>query len=98
MPVTSAIPTQDAALPSREERRRSVRRPHTAEAFLSSPTGGQRNEVACFDLSKHGVGLTLTTDIPAGTFHLLELAVGEQKIATEIHVLSCNRQADGSFR
>ena len=98
MPVTSAISPQSTALPMGHERRRSQRRPHTAQAFVSSPTGGGRTEVACFDLSKHGVGLTLTTHIPAGTFHRLELGLGEQKIVTEIHVLSCQRQDDGTFR
>ena len=98
MPVTSAISPQSIGFPTREERRRSPRRPHTAHAVIASPTGGRRTEVACFDLSKHGVGLTLTTHIPAETFHVLELGLGEQKIVTEIHVLSCHRQDDGTFR
>lgn len=98
MPVTSAISPQTTPVPGGAERRRSPRRPHVAEAFLSSPTGGNRTEVSSFDVSKHGVGITLKSPIAAGTFHLLQFGVGDQKIATEVRILSCQREPDGSFR
>jgi hypothetical protein len=80
-----------------EERRRSDRRAHVVEAFLSSPTGGSRLEVSSIDLSKHGIGLCLKKPIAAGTFQVLELGIGPQKMVTEVRILSCRPQAEGGF-
>ena len=80
------------------DRRRSPRRPHTAQAWLSSPTGGQRTEVLCLDLSRHGVGLSLARPIPDGTFYILELGLGAQRIVCEIRIIGCQPAPDGSYR
>ena len=98
MAATITPPTNPhPASPSRE-RRRSERRPHTVEAFLSSPTGGDRLEVASIDLSRHGVGLRLMKPIASGTFKALELGLGSQHLITEVRILSCRQEKDGSFR
>jgi hypothetical protein len=92
-----ATPTITTSKKVAEERRRSDRRPHLAEAFLSSPTGGSRIEVTSLDLSKHGIGLSVKRPIPTGTYQMLELGVGCQKIASEVRILSCRPTPDGSF-
>lgn len=81
-----------------EERRRSDRRAHVVEAFLSSPTGGGRLQVSSIDLSKHGIGLSLKKPIAAGTFRVLELGMGSQKMVTEVRILSCRPEPEGGFR
>jgi hypothetical protein len=92
MAATSSIPKHIA-----NERRRSHRRPHVAEAFLSSPTGGQRIAVASIDLSKHGIGLSIKQPIAAGTYQILELGMGSQKMVSEVRILSCRPGSEGSF-
>jgi len=81
-----------------EERRRSDRRPHVVEAFLSSPTGGSRLPVTSIDLSKHGVALDIRKPIATGMFQVLELGIGQQKMITEVRILSCREEANGCFR
>ena len=81
-----------------EERRRSPRRPHVAEAQLSSPTGGNVIEMKSVDLSRHGVGLSLKAPLATGTFHILKLGLGSQQIETEVRILSCDQTEDGSYR
>jgi hypothetical protein len=92
MPKSSSIPTLA------KDRRRSPRRAHVAEASLSSPTGGQPVPVTGVDLSKKGVGLCVKHAIAAGTFHILNLGVDQQRIVSEVRVLSCRKQPDGSYR
>jgi hypothetical protein len=81
-----------------EERRRSDRRPHVVEAFLSSPTGGSRLPVTSIDLSKHGVALDINKPIATGMFQVLELGIGQQKMITEVRILSCREETSGCFR
>lgn len=95
MAVPTSLATKTGATP---DRRRSERRPHAVEAFLSSPTGGDRIEVSSIDLSRHGVGLRLPIPIASGTFKALELGLGSQRMVTEVRILSCRQDKDGSFR
>lgn len=81
-----------------EDRRRSPRRPHVAEAQLTSPTGGTPVDMKSVDLSRHGVGLSIQKPLATGTFHILKLGLGTQKIETEVRILSCDRAVDGSYR
>jgi hypothetical protein len=81
-----------------EERRRSPRKPHVAEALLSSPTGGTPIEVTSVDISRHGVALSIKAALATGTFHILKLGLGAQRIVTEVRILSCNLIDDGSYR
>lgn len=95
MPTLQTLKPVSSAAP---ERRRSPRKPHVVEAFLGSPTGGKPLKVTSVDLSKHGVGLSVERPIAAGTFHVLNLGLGDQRIAGEVRVLSCRKEADGSYR
>ena len=97
MPTSPKV-TAKPNLPQSGERRRSARRPHVAEASVSSPTGGPATEVTGVDLSKHGVGLTVAKAIPPGTFHILTLGLGAQRIVGEIRVVSCRKQGDSLYR
>jgi len=81
-----------------EERRRSQRRPHIVEAFLSSPTGGNRLEGTAIDLSKHGIALDVNRPIATGTFQRLEMGAGPQKTVREVRILSCRQESNGTFR
>jgi len=92
MHASSAIATNKA-----DERRRSDRRPHIVEAFLSSPTGGNRLQVTSIDLSKHGIALDVNRPIATGTFQVLELGIGPQKMVTEVRILSCRQESNGCF-
>ena len=80
------------------DRRRSPRRPHVVQAVIASPTSGERLEIMSVDISSHGVGLRLADPIASGTFHVLELGLGPQQIVTEVRIVSCERQEDGSYR
>ncbi len=63
-------------------RRRSERRPHVAEAWLSSPTAtdaSDRLEVTSLNISRHGIAFDLDQPLPVGTFHIVELGVGEKR-------------------
>ena len=91
-------PAVESSAPAQTDRRRTPRRPQAAQAWLASPTGGQRSEVLCVDLSRHGVGLNLSRPIAEGTFHILELNLGPQRIVSEIRIVSCQQADDNSFR
>jgi hypothetical protein len=94
------------------DRRRSERRPHVIDAWLSpaSPgrTGGRREgreqhgqggegdrrnearyEVVAMDLSRHGVGFGMEQPLPVGSFHVIEIGFGEQRLVAEIRIVSC---------
>ena len=81
-----------------EERRRSPRKPLVAEAELTSPTGGPAVDVTSVDISRHGVALSIKAALAAGTFHILKLGLGAQRIVTEVRILSCDLIPDGSYR
>ena len=97
MPTGPKVMTK-STLPQPPERRRSPRRAHVVDASITSPTGGPATEVAGVDLSKHGVGLSVGRAIPPGTFHILTLGLGAQRIVGEIRVVSCRKQGDSVYR
>ena len=90
--------TPEPKPPKSEDRRRSSRKPHVVEATITSPTGGPAVEVTGVDLSKHGVGLSVGKVVPAGTFHILTLGLGAQRMVGEIRVVSCRKQGDCLYR
>src|SRR3954447_20219192 len=97
MPKSPTV-TPKSTVPHSEERRRSARRAHIVEASITSPTGGPAIEVTGVDLSKHGVGLSVGKAVAAGTFHLLTLGLGAQRIVGEVRVVSCRKQGDLVYR
>ena len=97
MPKSTTV-THKSTAPHTDERRRSPRREHIVEATITSPTGGPTTEVTGVDLSKHGVGLSVGKVIAPGTFHLLTLGLGAQRMVGEIRVVSCRKQGDSLYR
>jgi hypothetical protein len=82
------------------ERRRSVRTPLVAEAWLSSPTSAaaeDRLDAMTINLSRHGAAFELACPLPEGTFWILELGVGEQRIQSEVRVISSRRNDTGLY-
>ena len=86
------------------DRRRSQRRPHVIDAWISpsspAPQGrsdgrpqdrqdAHRYEVVAMDLSRHGVGFAMEQPLPVGSFHVIEIGFGEQQLVAEIRIVSC---------
>jgi hypothetical protein len=83
---------------SDKERRRSERKPHVVEAWISSPTAikeTDREEVTAVNLSRHGLGFESQRPLPVSTFHVIDIAMGEQRIRTEIRIISCRSGGNG---
>src|SRR3954454_19167840 len=81
------------------DRSRSLRRPHVAEAWVSSPTATRaddRLEVTALNLSRHGVAFEVTKPMPVGSFYIVEVGVGDQRLSSEIRIISC-RKVDGMY-
>jgi hypothetical protein len=73
------------------ERRRSERHGYIIEAWLGSAISGQeREEVATLNLSKHGVAFQLTRPVEVGTFHVLEISMGVQKLVSRVVIRRCH--------
>jgi hypothetical protein len=84
-----------ALSPTGRERRRSARKPHIVEAFvLTTADGGERVEVASVNLSRHGVGFLAPRPLVVSGFYLVEIGFGEQKLVSEIRVVSCRQAGD----
>jgi hypothetical protein len=84
-----------------QDRRRSTRAPHVAQAWVVSPTSArpadERQEVAALNLSRHGVAFELPRPLPEGAYYLIQIAVGDQRLTSEIRIISCRRTDQGSY-
>jgi hypothetical protein len=83
------------------ERRRSPRRPYVVEAFIISPTATnpyERREVTSINLSKHGLAFDFTEPLARATYWLIEIMLGEQRMTSEIRIISCTAIEDGIFQ
>lgn len=84
-----------------EERRRSVRYPRVADAWIWSPTAAnpedERQEVTAVNLSRHGVAFDLAHPVASGSFQVIEIALGEQRLVSEIRLISCRKLEDGQY-
>ena len=81
------------------DRRRSTRRPHVAEAWVASPTATRPDdklEVTALNLSRHGVAFELPEPLPEGSFYVVEIGVGDQRLSSEVRIISC-RKVDGVY-
>ncbi len=76
-------------------RRRSERFPYIVEATLSTDT--ETFDVETANLSRHGVGLTVDSELAVGSFYMFEIAIGPKTVETEIRVVSCRALEDGRF-
>lgn len=82
------------------ERRRSQRKPHVVQAWISSPTAvdpADRQEVLAINVSRHGVAFERRDPLPTGAFHVLDIAMGEQRMRCEVRILSCRKNDHGQF-
>jgi hypothetical protein len=82
------------------DRRRTVRTPHVAEAWLSSPTSvapEDRLDAMTLNLSRHGVAFELACPLSEGTFWNMELGLGVQRITSEIRIASCRKGENGLY-
>ena len=79
-----------------DNRRRSARTPHIAEAWISSPsasTPDDKVEVTSLNISRHGVAFENTQPLALGAFYVIEVGVGEQRLCSEIRIFSCRENA-----
>src|SRR3954463_13027370 len=82
------------------DRRRSARVPHVCESWISSPTATDpedKQEVTAVNISRHGVGFELAKAMPVGAFYVIEIGVGEQRLRSEVRLVSCKRNEAGMF-
>ena len=96
----ATMPAAPAGPRLAEDRRRTGRKPTECAAWIASPTPGKGEEpldVTAVNLSRHGVLFTADRPLPAGTYHRVKIALGEQEIAGEMRVLHCRRDADGRY-
>ena len=99
-PYLYASKDRDHTRESGEERRRSVRHPRVADAWIWSPTADAsdaRQEVTAVNLSRHGVAFDLEHPVPSGSFQMIEIALGEQRLVSEIRIISCRQLDNGQF-
>ena len=86
--------------PPPKDRRRSERKQHVVEAWIISPTAtrqSERVEVTSVNISRHGVCFSSARAIPPGSFYVIEVLMGEQKIVSEIRIVECRKDATGRF-
>jgi hypothetical protein len=96
--MSSRVKTPPTARDS--ERRRSARTPHLMQAWVFSPTATRdedRREVQALNLSRHGVGFELPTAMPVDSFFMVEIGVGEQRLRSEVRIISCKKNGAGAF-
>jgi hypothetical protein len=96
--MAMATQTQTIPVRSAQERRRSERKPHVVETFISSPTSTKpedREEVTGVNLSRHGVAFEASRPFPTDTFHIIDFAMGDQRMYSEIRIVSCRPAGNG---
>lgn len=94
MPSATGLNQVDA----RDNRRRSLRSPYCIEAWISSPTateGEERLEARAVNLSRHGIRFDMNLPLPVGCFFMIEVGMGDQRIRSEIRIVSC-KQVDAN--
>ena len=92
----STILSTHPQAPSEDNRRRSERKPYVIEARIWSPTAvdpNEREEVRAVNLSRHGVAFQIDHAIPVAHFMMIEVGIGQQKITSEVRIISC-RECD----
>jgi hypothetical protein len=81
-------------------RRRSDRKPHVAEAWIASPTAttpDDRAEVSSLNISRHGVAFESNRPMPVDTFFVIEIGVGDQRLCSEVRIISCRKNDAGAY-
>lgn len=90
-----------------EEKRRSRRLPIQLQLDVSEVFKQDNDiikdlnaEIEVFDISKHGIGFTTTTDIPEGYYFNATIVFEntEQKLLTVVKILHRSQLEDGKYR
>jgi hypothetical protein len=90
--------TPRMASPTGRERRRSLRQEREVIAFVSTADGTTRVAVSDVNLSRHGVGFTSFHPFPQGSFALIEIGFGEQRLISEIQIVACKHARNGAHK
>jgi hypothetical protein len=86
--------------PSSKDRRRSERKEHLVQAWISSPTAtdpSEKVEVKSVNISRHGVCFSVSNAIPLGAFYVIEVMMDQQKIVSEVQIVDCRKAPTGQF-
>lgn len=97
---TQSLPPIARRKPDDSDRRRSVRVPHVVEAWISSPTDfekAEQQEVCSVNLSRHGVAFDNKKDVATGSFWIIEIGFGDQRMISEVRIVSCRERDPGVF-
>jgi hypothetical protein len=98
--MSTSLRTTSSGPRSASDRRRSERVPHVCESWISSPTAtddDQKQEVTSLNISRHGVGFELHAPLPLGAFYVIEIGVGDQRLVSEIRLVSCKKNDAGLY-
>jgi len=82
------------------DRRRSLRTPHVAEAWICSPTATrpeEKIEVTAINLSRHGVAFEIPAALATSQFYVMEIGVGDQRLVSEVRIISCRKAENGAY-
>jgi hypothetical protein len=94
MTLRTLYPLPIKRKPDGSDRRRSGRVVHVVDAWISSPTDFSRThafEARSLNLSRHGVGFETNRELPTGSFWIIEIAMGEQQMTSEMRIISCHK-------
>ncbi len=83
-----------------DDRRRSARKPQAVQAYIASPTTRDpldRQEVMAVNLSRHGIAFDHKSPLPLGTYHVIDISLGEQRLRSELRIICCRKLADGNY-
>lgn len=92
--ATPLLPPIPRRKPSEDDRRRSTRVPHVAEAWVCSPTDFElehKTEVRAVNLSRHGLAFDVDSPMATGSFKVIEIGIGDQTVRSEIRIISCRQ-------
>jgi hypothetical protein len=78
-------------------RRRSERKPYIIEGWLARPNNpADEIEVIALNVSAHGIAFKLPKQLELGEFFAMEIGLGDQRMISEVRVVSC-RPCDGGM-
>jgi hypothetical protein len=100
MTLRTLYPLPTKRKPDESDRRRSGRVVHVVDAWISSPTDFKHAnaiEARSLNVSRHGVGFTTDRELPTGSFWIIEIAMGEQQMASEMRIISCHKLDAGKW-
>ena len=100
MTLRTLYPLPTKRKPDESNRRRSDRVRHVVDAWVTSPTDFNHTEAIeakSLNVSRHGVAFETTRELPTGSFWIIEIAMGEQQMTSEIRIISSHPIEGGKF-